>query len=168
MTDPLRSARPARFPDHYGERGGAADVPLEWTLVEARLASAPNYWISTVSPDGRPHTRPVDGVWLEGALLFGGSPETTWVRHLLADPRVSVNLPSTEEVVILEGKAVVVEDPAHPLAEPMAAANVVKYPQYHPDGTAAPFRPFWLVRPDRAYAWRLEDFPNGATRWTFR
>ena len=28
-------------------------------------------------------------------------------------------------------------------------------------------RPFWMLSPTVAFAWTLEGFPNGATRWTF-
>jgi hypothetical protein len=27
------------------------------------------YWLATVSPDGRPHVRPILGLWLEGASV---------------------------------------------------------------------------------------------------
>jgi hypothetical protein len=34
-------------------------------------------------------------------------------------------------------------------------------------GNESPFRPFWALRPTRAFAWTLEGFPRGATRWRF-
>lgn len=64
MSDQPSVAR-ADFPPDYGEHGGDDDEPLKWRDVEA----APNYWLSTVTPGGRPHTRPVDGVWVDGALV---------------------------------------------------------------------------------------------------
>ena len=78
---------------------------LPWEFVEERLTAAPNYWVATVSLGGAPHVRPVDGVWVDGALCFGGSPETRWVRNLQHDPRLSVHLPHDDEVIILEGTA---------------------------------------------------------------
>jgi general stress protein 26 len=134
--------------------------------VEERLRAASNYWLTTVGPQARPHARPVDGVWVDGALCFGGSPETRWVRNLMANPAVSVNLSSEAEAIILEGTATLVTDPAHPLAAPSMAASRAKYPQYY-SGSDMPFRPFWTLRPATAYAWTLAGFPQGATRWTF-
>ncbi len=157
----------AAFPAEYGERGGEADALLPWSYVEERLVASPNYWLSTVSTAGKPHARPVDGAWVNGALCFGGSPETRWVKHLMRNPALSVHLPSGDDVVILEGVAEQIEDPAHPLVEPLAAANIAKYPQYYVDGTPPPPLPFWCLRPTVVYAWTLEDFPNRATRWTF-
>jgi general stress protein 26 len=140
---------------------------MPWSHVEARMRAASNYWLTTVSPSGRPHARPVDGVWVDGALCFGGSPDTRWVRNLMANPAVSVNLSSEAEAIILEGTAELVTDPGHPLAARSTAATREKYPQYFAEDPSPPFRPFWMLRPTTAYAWTLEGFPRGATRWRF-
>jgi hypothetical protein len=87
------------------------------------------------------------------------------VRNLLANPAISVHLASEAEAIILEGTVEVVTDPAHPLAAAQMAAAREKYPQYYTAKT--PFRPFWVLRPTTAFAWTLEGFPHGATRWRF-
>jgi hypothetical protein len=167
MSDQPTSVTRAGFPSEYGARGGDADAVLDWEQVDQRLRDAPNYWITTVSGGGRPHSRPIDGVWLDGGLCFGGSPETRWVRNMQANPAVSVHLPSGEDVVILDGKVEFVTDPDHPLASASTAAGKAKYPQYYPADEPVPQRPFWVFRPSVAYAWTLEGFPDRATRWTF-
>jgi hypothetical protein len=139
---------------------------LPWSFVEERLRSAPNYWLATTTPSGRPHARPVDGVWVDGALCFGGSPETRWVRNLAANPSISAQLASDTEAVILEGTAELVTDANDPLAASSAAASRAKYPQYY-STEGAPFRPFWVLRPRTVYAWTLEGFPRREARWTF-
>src|SRR5262245_18640704 len=108
----MPSVRGVRFPDGYGTPGESL---LPWSHVEERMRRAPNYWITTVSPEGRPHARPIDGVWVDGALCFGGSPTARWVRNLVANPAISVNLNSEAEAIILEGRAELVTDPSHPL-----------------------------------------------------
>jgi hypothetical protein len=157
----------ATFPPNYRERGGEADQPLAWEDVERRLREAPNYWLATVSSEGRPHVRPVDGVWVEGALCFGGSPETRWARNLQERSLLTVHLGSGEEVVILEGTAEHVTDPEHPLAVASTAASRAKYPQYFSGDKPLTFSPFWALHPAVAFAWSLESFPRRATRWTF-
>lgn len=154
-----------RFPAAYGTPGGP-DSLLPWSYVEERFRAASNYWITTVGPNARPHERPVDGVWIGGALCFGGSPETRWVRNLVANPAISVHLSSEAEAIILEGAAELVVNPSHPLAGPSLAASKRKYPQYYA-GDTTPFRPFWMLRPTTAYAWMLDGFPRGAARWSF-
>jgi len=165
MTTPERPVRSVRFPAAYGAPGGPESL-LPWSYVEERLRVASNYWITTVGPNARPHARPVDGVWVDGALCFGGSPETRWVRNLMINPSISAHLSSEAEAIILEGTAEYVTEPSHSLAAPSAAASKEKYPQYF-SGNAAPFRPFWALRPTTAFAWTLEGFPRCATRWRF-
>lgn len=164
MTREPSSARPVRFPAAYGAPGGP-DTLLPWSYVEERLRAAPNYWITTVGPNARPHARPVDGVWVDGALCFGGSPETLWVRNLMANPSASVHLSSEAEAIILDGAALLVTVPSHPLAAPSLAASREKYPKYFSQDS--PIRPFWAFRPTAAFAWTLAGFPRGATRWSF-
>jgi hypothetical protein len=165
MTREPSSIGAVRFPPEYGAPGGPDDY-ARWSDVEARLRAAANYWMATVGPDARPHARPVDGVWVDGALCFGGSPATRWVRNLMANPSISVHLSSEAEAIILEGTAEYVTDPSHPLASPAMAASREKYPQYY-SGGGPPFRPFWALRPTTAFAWTLAGFPRGATRWRF-
>jgi hypothetical protein len=166
MTSQPSSARSTRFPAEYGEPSGPDEL-LPWSYVEERLVKALNYWLTTTGPDGRPHARPVDGVWVEGALCFGGSPETRWVRNLQRDPRTSVHLPSDAEAIILEGLAELISDPDHPLAAASDAPSREKYPQYYTSDQDPAFSPFWVFRPNVAYAWTLAGFPKRATRWTF-
>src|SRR3954452_18185585 len=104
MAAEPRAVRPVRFPPAYGQLG-APDELLRWSSVEEKLLAAPNYWVTTVTASGRPHARPVDGVWVLGALCFGGAPESQWVRNLEANPAMSVHLASNTEAVILEGTA---------------------------------------------------------------
>jgi general stress protein 26 len=165
MTNEPASATTARFPGEYGTVTPEDLIP--WSYVEQKLRAATNYWIATVGPNGTPHARPVDGVWVEGALCFGGSPETRWVRNLQANPAISVNLSSEAEAIILEGDAELITDQAHPLATASTAANKEKYPQYFESGLLSEFHPFWALRPKRAYAWSLEGFPKRATKWAF-
>lgn len=165
MNGEAFSVRPVRFPAAYGTPGGPESL-LPWSHVEERMRRASNYWIVTVGANARPHARPVDGVWVDGALCFGGSPQTRWVRNLMANPSISVHLSSEAEAIILEGTAEYVTDPSHPLAGPSTAASKAKYPQYF-SGTEPSFRPFWALRPATAFAWILEGFPRGATRWCF-
>ena len=45
---------------------------LPWSHADERLARSLHYWVATTSRDGRPHTVPVWGVWVDGAVCFGG------------------------------------------------------------------------------------------------
>jgi general stress protein 26 len=161
------SAGPVRFPADYGTGSEVSGELLDWDEVAARIAASRNYWLAATTDLGRPHLRPIDGVFVNETLAFGGSPETRWVRILLERPDVSVSLPDDDHAVILEGRAEVVTDAALPLAQAVTSANVAKYPQYYAGDEAPGFRPFWALRPRRVFAWSLTDFPDRATRFDF-
>lgn len=164
---PEPSVRPARFPSEYGQTDATRAELLTWSEVAERIAAARNYWLATRAASGRPHLRPVDGVWVAGALCFGGSPETGWVRNLASRPEVSVSLPDDDHAVILEGTVELVSDPALPISVALGPANRAKYPQYFEEGAPDDFLPFWCLRPARVFAWSLTGFPNKATRFDF-
>jgi hypothetical protein len=119
-------------------------------------------------PDGRPHSRPVWGVWLDGALYFStGSRIGTNLRR---QPGVSVHLESADQVVILEGTATFRDD-ASTLEAFVAAYN----PKYNWDFTAADVGAVIEVRPRLAFGWLCDPtgLDRGAlynatgTRWSF-
>jgi uncharacterized pyridoxamine 5'-phosphate oxidase family protein len=161
------TATVARFPTEYGQTSETIAELLAWEDVAERIAASPNYWLATTTDEGRPHLRPIDGVFVEAILAFGGSPSTRWVRHLQERPEVSASLPDDDHAIILEGTAELVTDPDHAIASAVASANVAKYPQYYGNDTSPTFRPFWALRPRRVYAWSLTAFPDRATRFDF-
>jgi nitroimidazol reductase NimA-like FMN-containing flavoprotein (pyridoxamine 5'-phosphate oxidase superfamily) len=165
MTTPR--ATPARFPAEYGQTPETIAELLTWEEVAERIAASPNYFLATTTDEGRPYLRPVDGVFVEAALAFGGSPGTRWVHNLQHRPEVSASLPDDDHAVILEGRAELVTDADLPLAAAVGSANVAKYPQYYGNDTSPEPRPFWALRPRRVYAWSLTSFPRQATRFDF-
>jgi hypothetical protein len=131
---------------------------LPWSHVTERLAKAKNYWISTVDPDGSPHTRAVWGIWVDDTLYFGGGPETKWSRNLAADPRVEVHLESADDVLILQGTVGRITGATDPRMTRIDDAYEAKYKMRH--GI-----PVWVLRPTQVIAWN--EFPKNATRWRF-
>lgn len=162
----IPTAVAARFPDEYGQTAATRADLLAWQDVATRIAASPNYWLATVTGDGRPHLRPIDGVFVDATLAFGGSPATRWVRHLHHSTSISVSLPDDDHAVILDGDVALVTDPTLAIADQVAAANARKYPQYYGDHGPG-FRPFWALHPRHVYAWTLTRFPARATRFDF-
>src|SRR5262245_13556324 len=85
---------------------------LDWTWVEEKLVKSRNYWICTTRPNGSPHSAPVWGVWMDGALYFSSAESSAKAANLKKNPAVSMHLESGDEVVIVEGNAVIVSDGA--------------------------------------------------------
>jgi PPOX class probable F420-dependent enzyme len=155
------TSRP-RFPDVYGIHE-EADGLLDWRWAAERLAQARNYWVSTTRPDGRPHPVPVWGLWHEDAFYFSSAPTSRKARNLEANPAVVVHLESGDEVVVLEGQARRETDEA--LLRRLSADYTSKY-GFEVTFTAQG-RGLLVVQPQVAYAWREQDFPASATRFSF-
>jgi nitroimidazol reductase NimA-like FMN-containing flavoprotein (pyridoxamine 5'-phosphate oxidase superfamily) len=156
----LNATRP-RLPKEYGAFKSAKDL-LPWSHVTERMTRAQHYWISTVSPDGQPHATPVDGVWLDDRLYFGGSPQTRRHRNLAANPKICVHLESAMDVVILQGEAHP-HRPDHALATRLAEESNRKY-GYGQKPEEYEKRDVHVFRPRVAFAWA--DMMKDATRWT--
>jgi hypothetical protein len=144
---------------------GAA--PLPWVWAEEQLVDARNYWVTTIGASGRPHVRPVWGVWLDDTLQF-----STGARHaqnIARDPRVTVNLEDADECVIVEGTA------HAETAEAARAAFAAEYePKYDWKMSLDFVDVVYIVRPTVAFGWFSHDiarestlFQATATRWRF-
>jgi hypothetical protein len=168
-----RITPPAADPD--GCHAGLPDVPplyglkprktyLPFSHAEKRLAKARNYWICTTRPDGRPHSIPVWGFWIDGAVYFDTARSSRKARNLARNPAVSVHLDSGDEAVILEGAAVEVDLSDKLTFKKLDAASRSKYKM---PLMVVPESVIYSVRPRIVLAWTEKDFPNNATRWTF-
>jgi len=150
------------MPDGYL---GAA--PLPWRWAEEQLAGARNYWVTTIGPHGRPHVRPVWGVWLDDTVQF-----STGARHatnLARDARVTVNLDSGDDCVIIEGRGEATTDEARRQAFVDACS-----PKYGWSMTLEFVDVLYMVRPHVVLGWIARDiarestlFGATATRWRF-
>ncbi len=114
-----------QIPEVYGVPSDADDL-VAWSYVEERLVAAKHYWLATVTPRGLPHTRPIDGFWLDDALYFGGSEDARWRRNLAVNPAACVNLEEGGEAVILHGEVEPIRPDAS-LAVRLADISNAKY-----------------------------------------
>ena len=137
---------------------------LPFTHAETRLEKSRNYWICTTRPDGRPHSIPVWGFWIDHTLYFGTARSSRKALNLAHNPAISVHLESGDDVVILEGKAAEVDISDKPTFKKLDAASRKKYKM---PLMLVPESIFYSVRPRVVLAWTENDFPNNATRWQF-
>ena len=133
------------------------------------------FFLSTVSPGGRPHSAGVGAAWVAGALYFTSGPDVRKSRHLAANPACSVAVRLSGIDLVLEGAAHRVTDAAT-LDRVTAAYRDSGWPvTVEGDGLTAPFTapsagppPWHLYRftPDTAFGIATAE-PHGATRWDF-
>lgn len=150
-------------PDIPSEYGNPTQR-LSWGDVEQRLERATVYWIASTRPDGRPHVIPRDGMWLDGGLYYGGSPETVHFRNITRNPRVAVHIGDGQEAIIVEGQ-VDVEKPSREMAERLADESFAKYPQYGRLDPSLYSGGVSILHPRRVLAWT--NFTENATRFRF-
>jgi nitroimidazol reductase NimA-like FMN-containing flavoprotein (pyridoxamine 5'-phosphate oxidase superfamily) len=134
---------------------------LSWDAVEKKIANAHNYWVCTTRPDGRPHTMPVWGVWVDGAVYFGTDGASRKARNIQANPAMVIHLELLKEAVILEGEA----ERANAVSKEIDAAYSRKYKMKLSDAPGEMF----LVRlqPRVVMAWTEKEFMTSPTRWEF-
>lgn len=161
MGEP-RLSRPDVPPAYGTAKTVDATADLSWDRARERLEGARNYWVCSAG-SGRPHTMPVWGLWLEDAFYFSTARASRKGRNLAANPAVSVHLESGDDVVILEGMAEVVEDPA--TLQRFVDAYDAKY-QFRPD-TSDAANAVYVLRPRVAFTWLEQNFPESAARWQF-
>jgi hypothetical protein len=152
-----------RMPKEYGLPKDKKGL-LPWSYVVRRMSKAQHYWTCTVTPDQRPHATPVDGLWLEDKLYFGGSPETRWQRNLESNPAMQVHLESTTELLILRGEAKPLKTPAKELTVTLSKASKEKY-GYTPSPKQYAEGGVYVFQAQVVLAWK--QFPKDATRWQF-
>lgn len=150
------------------------DGALPWSWAAERLAANRNYWVVTVSTDGRPASMPVWGVWLDDTerFWFSTSPNSRKAHNIAVNPHVAVLIDDTVECVSLEGRALLADLERDAVAiDAVVAAFLAKYyddPATHEE--AAAFirgHAMFEVVPDRAFGIieREDEFSQKATRW---
>lgn len=151
---------------------------LPWTEGIRQLRNAEVLWISTVTPEGRPHVVPLIAVWLDDALYFSTSVDERKAKNLRSNRHVTIATGTgvlTEGLdIVVEGEATVVRDAAR--IRRLAKAYVAKYGQ----GWRLPGMEGVLtfeVAPSKAFGFGRRDghigLPSGEgemfaqTRWRF-
>lgn len=171
MTNTPRVDRP-QFPDGYGIPTSLEGL-LPWEHASQRLQAALIYWVGTVRPNGRPHTSPIWGVWLENKLYFDGSAMARRSQNIAQNPAVAIHIESGgdgKEVVMLEGDAfrVLGVDFDLDYRKRLSAAYIAKYGDegYKPEPDQWDEHGIYEIRPRTVIAWTT--FNVDPTRWRFQ
>jgi hypothetical protein len=151
----------------YGLPTAATTGLLPWSWAEQRLKKSHNYWITTVKPDGSPHTMVVWGLWIDGQFLFSTGSKSRKARNLAKNPNCVVSTEDAHEAVIVEGTAQVADVPTR-------RRLLAKYSgKYHWDMASmendilSMKEPVFAVRPRVVFALWEKKFMETTTRWMF-
>ncbi len=117
--------------------------------MEARLGRELTIWVATVRDNGRPHLVPVWFVWLEDKMYIATGSDTQKFTNLYYNHAISLALPDTGNVLIIEGEAHVAD---YQTVEILADYFFHKYE--------------WDFRHDDSALWRLiEITPRKIMSW---
>lgn len=131
-----------------------------------RLARSHDYWLATVSADGRPHAMPVWGVWQDGALWFSSSRGSRKARNLAANPWCVLTTDAPDQPVVIEGRAELLTDLAD-IGRLMDGENTKYDTSYGMEMFDPALNATFRVRPQWAFGLAAGDFTGSPTRWTF-
>jgi PPOX class probable F420-dependent enzyme len=95
-----------------------------------KLAGDHIAWLTTIRPDGRPHSVPVWFLWHDGQVLTFSEPGTQKTRNLRAHGDALLALETGaggDEVVILDGSAEISGEPAAAWLDRIGEAYQTKY-----------------------------------------
>ena len=153
---------PPHAPALYGLKPRNQYLP--WSHVRERLERSRSYWICTARPDGRPHSIPVWGFFVDDVLYFGTSRDSRKARNLKHNHAVSIHLESGDDVVIVEGEA---QEIPQSNKQIFSKLNTVSKAKYKMPLMVVRESVLYAVRPRVVLSWTEKDFPNNATRWEF-
>ncbi len=164
MIQPAEARRVRPNMPHYGVMPDQVEAMLTWDWVDRQMRAARNYWICSVRADGRPHSVPVWGAWVDGLLYFGTDRQAVKARNIARDSRVVVHLDSGDETVIVEGRAKIAQVPAAQLQR-ISQCYIEKY-ELDPALAESDNLLLCLI-PSKVMAWLEKDYPATATYWLF-
>lgn len=151
----------------YGFPKGSKGL-LPWSWAEQRLKKSHNYWLTTVKPDGSPHTMVVWGLWQDGGFIFSTGSESRKARNLAKNPSCIVCTEHAHEAVIVEGIAEIAGVAARRKMLPIYERKYKFDMSAMKADILAMKEPVYSVRPRVAFALWEKHFQGKSTRWIFR
>jgi Pyridoxamine 5'-phosphate oxidase len=166
---PTQTGKPQSSRPHapgYGLPEGNKGL-LPWSWAEQRLKKSHNYWITTVKPNGSPHTMVVWGLWQDGRFLFSTGSKSRKARNLWANPNCVVCTEHAHEAVIVEGLAKIADVPARRKFLPKYEHKYKFDMKAMKQDILSMKEPVFAVRPRVVFGLWEKEFVGKSTRWKF-
>jgi PPOX class probable F420-dependent enzyme len=131
--------------------------------IDRRLRTETIIWLSTVRPDGRPHLVPVWFHWDGQDVLIFSKPRDQKIRNLRHSPRVVLALETADlgdEVVLIEGTAVFLDEPSSVVTPPEYQekyAALIARLGWEPAGMAREYSLALRVTPTKFISWGVPE-----------
>ena len=159
-----KASRP-HMPGYGLPRGSKGLLP--WSWAERRLKNSHNYWITTVKPDGSPHTMVVWGLWQDERFVFSTGSESRKARNLALNVNCVVCTEDASESVIAEGVAEIADVAARRKFLPVYEKKYKFDMSTMKGGILSMKEPVFAVRPRVVFGLSEAHFQSKSTRWKF-
>jgi hypothetical protein len=140
---------------------------LPWTWAEQRLKKSHNYWITTVKPNGAPHTMVVWGLWQDGRFLFSTGSKSRKARNLQRNAHCVICNEHAQEAVIVEGVAEIADVAARRKFLPVYEKKYKFDMSSMKADILSMKEPVFAVRPQVVFGLWEKHFQTKSTRWKF-
>ena len=125
--------------------------------IDKRLREDIIIWLGSVRPNGRPHLVAVWFLWTGTDFLIFSKPDQQKIRNLRQNPRVTLALDNTRgggDVIVLDGEAELLDDPAVSTALPDYVAKYRTHIErigYTPETMAQSYSQAIRITPTKVY-----------------
>jgi hypothetical protein len=140
---------------------------LPWTWADQRLKKSHNYWITTVRPDGSPHTMVVWGLWQDGRFLFSTGSSSRKARNLAENANCIVCTEDAHEAIVVEGVAEIADVAARRKFLPVYGKKYKFDMSTMKADILRMKEPVFAVRPRVVFGLPEKQFQSKSTRWKF-
>ncbi|PYX52687.1 MAG: pyridoxamine 5'-phosphate oxidase [Acidobacteria bacterium] len=138
---------------------------LPWSWAEQRLKKSHNYWITTVKPDGSPHTMVIWCIWQDGRVVFSTGSKSRKTRNLAANKNCVVCTELAHEAVIVEGVAEIADVAARRKFIPVYERKYKFDIGSMKKDILEMKEPIFAVRPRVVFGLWEKHFQSKSTRW---
>lgn len=155
-----------------------SDLTIDWTELLDRLATGGTFWLTVIDGTGRPHTRPVLAVVVDGVLATASSATSAKTTALRAGGPTSIATSSDGIDIIWAGTSRRITDPTELAAVTVAyrslygwpadiANDALTAPNGAPTAGAPPYEVF-RIDPITVHAIGTDTpFTDRSTKWSF-
>jgi hypothetical protein len=150
----------------YGLPKGTKGL-LPWKWGEQRLTQSHNYWITTVRPNGSPHSMVVWGLWQDGRFLFSTGGKSRKAQNLAKNTNCVVCTEHANEAVIAEGVAEIADVVARRQFLPVYEKKYKFDMKGMKQDILSMKEPVFAVRPRVVFGLWEKHFVSKSTRWKF-
>jgi len=132
-----------------------------------RLKKSHNYWITTVKPNGAPHTMVVWGLWQDGRFLFSTGSKSRKARNLAQNANCVVSTELAHEALIIEGVAEIADVAARRKFLPVYERKYKFDMKGMKNDILSMKEPVFAVLPRVVFGLWEKHFVGKSTRWKF-